>query len=207
MGVRGRDKSKREEDGRRGSLPAGARGRILFERIGDFDMTRYVALLRAVNVGGTGSLPMAELRLICGDAGFARVETYIASGNVVFESPAAPSTVKAELAARLLAHAGKPVGLALRTAAEMLAVLEANPFARAEPRHTYAIFLDRRPPDDALLHVVGRGDEELRLGDREIFVHYRNGMGRSRLRIPAAGTGTARNMNTVAKLAEIASRS
>jgi uncharacterized protein (DUF1697 family) len=44
------------------------------------------------------------------------------------------------------------------------------------------------------------------LGDREIFVHYGNGMGRSKLRIPAARLGTARNMNTVAKLAEIASK-
>jgi uncharacterized protein (DUF1697 family) len=54
--------------------------------------------------------------------------------------------------------------------------------------------------------VVGQNDEEIRLGDREIFVHYRNGMGRSKLKIPAARKGTARNMNTVAKLAEIASK-
>ena len=72
-------------------------------------MAKYIALLRAVNVGGTGKLPMAELKAMCADAGFARVETYIASGNVVFESNGAPSRVKAELERRLLAHAGKPV--------------------------------------------------------------------------------------------------
>jgi uncharacterized protein (DUF1697 family) len=149
---------------------------------------------------------MADLRRICSEAGFARVETYIASGNVVFESPAAPSRVKAELEARLLTYAGKPVGVMVRTAQEIVAVLEANPFPEAEPKHTYAIFLDRRPPGDALEHAVGRNDEEMRLGDREIFVHYANGMGRSRLRISAAAMGTARNMNTVAKLAEIASK-
>ena len=56
-------------------------------------------------------------------------------------------------------------------------------------------------------HVVGLNHERrVRLGDREIFVHYRNGMGRSKLKIPAARKGTARNMNTVAKLAEIASK-
>ena len=49
-------------------------------------MTKYVALLRAVNVGGTGKLPMAELRAMCESIGFAKVRTYIASGNVVFES-------------------------------------------------------------------------------------------------------------------------
>jgi Protein of unknown function (DUF1697) len=56
----------------------------------DLLMTRYIALLRAVNVGGTGRLPMTELKAVCCDAGFARVETYIASGNVVFESKATP---------------------------------------------------------------------------------------------------------------------
>ena len=169
-------------------------------------MTRYIALLRAVNVGGTGKLPMADLRSMCSDAGFARVGTYIASGNVVFESKAAPSRVKAALEARLLAYAGKPVGVVVRTAAEMVAVLEANPFPRLERKFTYAIFLDHRPPRDALDHAVGQRDEEMRLGEKEIFVHYGSGMGRSKLTIPAARIGTARNMNTVAKLAEIASK-
>ncbi len=169
-------------------------------------MSRYVALLRAVNVGGTGKLPMTDLEVMCIDAGFTRVETYIASGNVVFDCKAAPTRVKAALEARLLAYAGKPVGVMVRTAAEIAAVLEANPFPDADPKFTYAIFLDRRPPRDALEHAVGQRDEAMRLGDREIFVHYPSGMGQSKLRLPAAGLGTARNMNTVAKLAEIASR-
>src|SRR4029079_9550290 len=167
-------------------------------------MTRYVVLLRAVNVGGTGKLPMSELRAICCEAGYARVETYIASGNVVFESKAAPSRVKAELERRLHAFVGKPVGVLVRTAPEMQAVLEANPFPKAEPKYAYAIFLDAPPPADALERAVGRTDEELRPGKREIYVHYPSGMGRSKLRIAAAKNGTARNMNTVAKLAEMA---
>ena len=169
-------------------------------------MPRYVALLRAVNVGGTGKLPMADVRAICRDAGFTRVETYIASGNVIFESKSAASKVKAELEARLLAYAKKPIGVMLRTAAEMAALLQANPFPKGEPKFTYVIFLDQRPPRDALEHTAGQSDEELRLGTREIYVHYPSGMGRSKLRIPAAKTGTARNMNTVAKLAEIAAK-
>jgi uncharacterized protein (DUF1697 family) len=143
---------------------------------------------------------------MCVEAGFTRVETYIASGNVVFESPAAPSRVKADLEARLQAYAGKPVGVVIRTAAEMAAVLQANPFAKVEPKYTYAIFLDQRPPPEALEKALGRDGEVMRLGDKEIFVHYPSGMGRSRLRIPAAKLGTARNMNTIAKLAEIAAR-
>jgi uncharacterized protein (DUF1697 family) len=169
-------------------------------------MTRYVALVRAVNVGGTGKLPMGELKSMCSDAGFTRVETYIASGNVVFETRLAPAKVKAELETRLCTYAGKSVGVIVRTASEMAAVLKANPFPKAEARLTYVIFLDGPPPRDALDRAVGRKDEEMGLGRREIFVHYPSGMGRSKLKIPAAKTGTARNMNTVAKLAELAAK-
>lgn len=167
-------------------------------------MTRYIALLRAVNVGGTGKLPMEALKSICGEAGFTRIETYIASGNVVFDSKAAPIRVKANLEARLLAYAGKPIVTLLRTGPEMLAVLKANPFVATDPKYTYTIFLDHRPPGDALDHAVGQNEEEMQLGEREIYVHYGSGMGRSKLRIPAAKMGTARNMNTVAKLADMA---
>jgi uncharacterized protein (DUF1697 family) len=169
-------------------------------------MTRYAALLRAVNVGGTGKLPMAQLRAICCDAGFACVETYIASGNVVFESKAAIATVKSVLEQRLLAYAGKPVAVVLRTGPEMHAILKANPFPSTQANYTYVIFLNERPPRDALEHAVGVKDEQMRLGKREIYVHYPSGAGRSKLKIPAAKSGTARNMNTVAALAEMASK-
>ena len=169
-------------------------------------MPTYVALLRAVNVGGTGKLAMSRLKSICADAGFTRVATYIASGNVVFDSKMKPASVKAALEARLRAELGKPVGIVVRTAAEIAAVLAANPFAKREGNRTYAIFLDAAPPRDALDHVKGQSDEEIAMGKREIFVHYPSGMGRSKLRIPAASAGTARNMNTVAKLAEISAR-
>ena len=169
-------------------------------------MPRYVALLRAVNVGGTGALPMAKLKAMCADAGFRRVETYIASGNAIFDSKATAARVKAELEARLLAYAKKPVGVAVRTAAEMAALLAAHPFAKLEPKYTHVVFLDARPPRDALDHAVGVSGERMALGRREIFIHYPDGAGRSRLRIPAAKSGTARNLNTVAKLAALAAK-
>ena len=169
-------------------------------------MAKYVALLRAVNVGGTGKLPMPELAAICVAAGLTKVKTYIASGNVVFESAAKPAGVKAELEARLLAYAKKPVGVIVRTAAEMERVLTANPFPKAAANRTVAIFLDAPPPSDALTHAVGLKDEKMQLGQREIYVHYGDGIGTSKLRIPAAKAGTARNMNTIAKLAEMAAK-
>ena len=167
-------------------------------------MTVYVALLRAVNVGGTGKLPMEDLRRLCGEADLSGATTYIASGNVVFESEAAEGEVKRALEAKLRDHAGNPVGVLLRTAAEMAEVLADNPFPDGAPNRTVAIFLEEPPGPDALAAVAGRQDEELRLGRREIYVQYGAAMGSSKLKIPAARTGTARNMNTVAKLASMA---
>jgi uncharacterized protein (DUF1697 family) len=167
-------------------------------------MTSYVALLRAVNVGGTGKLPMTELAAMCQAAGFEAVKTYIASGNVVFRSGLDEAAVKAALEARLEAYAGRPVGAAVRTAAELAAVLAANPFPDAPGNRAVAVFVDEAPPANALEQMSGQGSEEVRLGKREIYVHYRDGQADTKLKIPAAKTGTARNMNTVAKLAEMA---
>jgi uncharacterized protein (DUF1697 family) len=167
-------------------------------------MTAYVALFRAVNVGGTGKLPMSDLKVLCEAAGFTKVRTYIASGNVVFESGVTEAEVAAALDPELAAYAGKPVGVLVRTAEEMKAVLDANPFPDAPPNRTVAIFLDKPPSKDALDGMVAPDGEQARLGTREIYVHYPQGQGRSKLKLPAAKGGTARNINTVAKLAELA---
>lgn len=167
-------------------------------------MANYVALLRAVNVGGTGKLPMADLSAMCRDAGFSQVQTYIASGNVVFKSPASAQTVKAELEARLRVYAGKPVAVVVRTGSELAAVLAANPFPNAAPNRTAVIFLDGPPPENALVQAVRVNHEKMQLGMREIYVYYPDGMGASKLRIPAAKDGTVRNMNTVSKLVAMA---
>jgi uncharacterized protein (DUF1697 family) len=171
-----------------------------------FVMPKYIALLRAVNVGGTGKLSMADLKQMCCDAGFENVQTYIASGNVVFDSKDSRAKVKSTLEKRLHEYAGKPVGVVLRTGAEMKAVLEANPFPKAAPNYNSVFFLDEKPSKDALEKASGVANEEMRLGRKEIYVHYPMGMGRSKLRIPVAKAATARNMNTVAKLAEMASK-
>jgi len=169
-------------------------------------MTTYIALLRAINVGGTGKLPMTELQALCAKLGFRRIETYIASGNVLFDCDWPAARVQAQLELRLQEHVGKAVDTFVRTAAEMRAVLEKNPFSDQDPRLTYAFFLHERPPPDALTEVRGRADEEIGLGKREIYVFYPKGMGQSKLKLPAAAAGTARNLNTVAKLVAMSSR-
>jgi uncharacterized protein (DUF1697 family) len=167
-------------------------------------MGSFVALLRAVNVGGTGKLSMGDLKAVCEELGFGAVRTYIASGNVVFTSRKSEAAVKAALEKRLEAYAGKPVGVLVRTAAEIAQVLADNPFPKAAPNRTMAVFLDRSPPADTLAGIRGRKDEEIRLGRREIYIHYGEGMAKSKLVISAAKAGTARNMNTVAVLARMA---
>ena len=147
---------------------------------------------------------MEDLTAMCKAAGFQSVRTYIASGNVVFKSKLSETKVKEELGRRLLAYAGKPVAVAVRTAAEMAEVLSSNPFPDSPGNRTVAIFLDKAPPKDVLETVSGCVEEQVAVGRREIYIVYGVNMARSKLKIPAAKSGTARNMNTVAKLAELA---
>ena len=164
-------------------------------------MTAFVALLRAVNVGGTGKLPMSDLKEMCAALEFGNIRTYIASGNVVFTSRKSEAAVKKAIEAGLEAYAGKPVGVLVRIAAEMAQVLLDNPFPKAAPNRTMAVFLDRSPPADTLGTVKGKQDEQIKLGRREIYIHYGDSMAKSKLFVPAAKAGTARNMNTIAALA------
>lgn len=167
-------------------------------------MTGWIALLRAVNVGGTGKLPMADLRAIAEAAGFARVRTYIASGNLLFDADGAEDNVRHALEAPLERLARKPVRVILRQDAALAGVLAANPFPDAAPNRLTVSFLDGAPPLDTLARVTGRAGERIALGTREIYIDYGAAMRDSKLRVPAAEAGTARNLNTVAKLAAMA---
>jgi uncharacterized protein (DUF1697 family) len=146
------------------------------------------------------------LKALCAGLGFTRIETYIASGNVVFDCALTAPSVEARLEKQLLAHAGKPLGVFVRSATEMRSILDDNPFPDRDPRLTYTFFLAEKPDAATLADVRGRDAELLHLGKREMYVHYPDGMGQSKLRIPAAALGTARNMNTVAKLVELGKR-
>lgn len=167
-------------------------------------MASFVALLRAINVGGTGKLSMADLRTLCETEGFRQVRTYIQSGNVVFTSSLAEAKIQSKLEKALAAKLGKPVGVLLRSGAELAKVLKQNPFKTPPPNRVMVLFLDEAPAKTALNGVVSTGGEELKLQGREIFIHYPEGQGTSKLKLPLFKAGTARNLNTVAKLAEMA---
>ncbi len=96
-------------------------------------MTVFVALLRAVNVGGTGMLPMKDLAGLCTKLGLENVRTYIQTGNVVFASRLSGPAFGESLEKALEAHMGKKVDVILRDAAELRQVLKANPFPDAAP--------------------------------------------------------------------------
>jgi len=169
-------------------------------------MTAYVALLRGVNLVGQSTLKMADLKAIADDLRLENARTYIASGNLLFTSDEPEEELHRMLEKELHARMSKEVRVMLRTAEEMEAVVRANPFTDQPGNNVQAFFMNEPPPADLLATVRNRADDErIATGPREVFVAYgEKGIGKSRLRIPAAEAGTARNMNTVAKLAGLA---
>jgi uncharacterized protein (DUF1697 family) len=161
-------------------------------------------LLRAVNVGGTGALPIATLRNLGEDCGFADVRTYIASGNLLFASDGSEAEVKAALEERLAGWAGKPIAVFVRTAAELAAIVAANPFPDANGSRHMVFFYDAPPPADLPSRCRDAGGERIALGARELHVDYGDRIRTSRLKVPDPLARTARNINTVRKLAELA---
>ena len=161
-------------------------------------MSGWAALLRAVNVGGTGKLPMAELKAVCEELGLERVQTYIASGNVVFASELGEAQIRLAIETTLEARYGKPFGVIVRSAAELAGLVAHNPWPDRPGNRVVAIFVDGPLSLDGM---AGQRAETVELGERAIYVDYHDGMADTRLRIPAAKLGTARNMNTVTKLA------
>lgn len=166
-------------------------------------MAVFAGLIRAVNVGGTGKLPMAELRTLCSDLGFGNVRTYIQSGNLVLHSDLDSAGVKGLLEGALEDRMGKPVRVLVRTPEELARVVDGNPFPHAPPNRVLVLFLDEPPPPGIVEAVDPPGGEELVRGEREVYVHFPHGQGSSRLKMPMADVGTARNLNTVRKLLQM----
>jgi uncharacterized protein (DUF1697 family) len=166
-------------------------------------VTAYIALLRAVNVGGR-QLKMADLKAAAEKLGLEETRTFIASGNLLFKSGRSEAAVKRALEDALTKHMGKRVEVMVRTAKEMEDAVAANPFSKEPGNRVVAIFFDEPQAEQAIRSAKNVADERLALGSREIYVHYPSGQGRSKLRLGTKARGTARNMNTVAKLAELA---
>jgi uncharacterized protein (DUF1697 family) len=183
-------------------------------------MTTYVVLLRAVNVGGTGKLPMATLRTVLQDLGYRNIETYIQSGNAIFDAPGSAPTVAEAIAAALAKHLTAPAGVLIRTHEQMGEIIAANPFAaqaNADGAKVHVAFLSATPPktateglDRIIAQYPKRRDRYYLRGDT-LYLHLPDGAAETKFTGKAldrilGGTGTARNWNTVLKLHAMSER-
>jgi uncharacterized protein (DUF1697 family) len=175
-------------------------------------MSRHIALLRAINVAGHNLVAMSDLRGLCEKLGLADAKTSLQSGNLVFQSArrtgaALEEYLESETAKRLKIAADYIV----RSADEWAKIVALNPFpkeAKSDPSHLVVMFLKTAPQskDVAELHAAINGPEIIRADGKQLYIVYPTGIGRSKL----TGTliekklgirGTARNWNTVLKLA------
>jgi uncharacterized protein (DUF1697 family) len=172
-----------------------------------------VALLRAVNVGGR-TLSMSDLKAVVARLGFHDVRTLLQSGNVTFRAGRlSPAQVERRLERELQTQLGLTTDVFVRTAAEWAELIAANPFPRAaatDPAHLVLMILKGAPSITAVqqLRAAIKGPEEIEAGSRSLYIIYPDGIGRSKLTNKvlerALGTaGTARNWNTVMKLAAV----
>jgi uncharacterized protein (DUF1697 family) len=181
-------------------------------------MTRSVALLRAINLGGYQRVSMTELRDFFKRLGFDDARTLLQTGNVVFESDGRSS---AELERLLEAESARrlklPTDYFVRSAAELSRVIARNPFhaeAKSDPSHLVVAFLKDAPKKDSVeaLRAAIKGRERVEVEGKQAYIVYPDGIGRSKLtnvliERKLGARGTARNWNTVLKLAALAGES
>lgn len=176
-------------------------------------MTRWIALLRGVNVGGGNKIAMPALRVSCEGCGFERVSTYIQSGNVVFEAKGEEASVTAALRKVLTEEHGLNVPVVVRSAKEMDRLADSHPGLKAgvDPRYLHIVFLDKKvaKADARRLDAARFEPDTFDVDGREIYVTYPQGSGRSKLTIDVfekafGAIATARNVNTVHKLIDLA---
>ena len=172
----------------------------------------YVVLLRGINVGGKAKIAMAALRDTCASVGCEDVATYIQSGNVVLKSKLTADKLRAALEEAIAEEFGFNPAVMIRTAKEISAVVDRNPYAGADDKTMHVGFL-HAAPDAATKKCLGAIDcapEELTAVGRDIYLHLPNGMGRAALpvqmeRCLRPTPVTVRNWRTVTKLVELAS--
>jgi uncharacterized protein (DUF1697 family) len=173
-------------------------------------VTRYVSLLRGINLGPTTQVSMSDLKRVYLDLGFGDVETYIRSGNVVFSSDEPAGDVRHRVEAGIAERLGMTLDVVVRTHDEVADVVERNPFPQADPKHLHVVFLAEPVPEqlNARLAEQDFGSDEYAGDGREIYLHLPNGFGRSRLasRMSALRSpvvATVRNWRTVAKVRDM----
>ncbi|MFJ9852021.1 DUF1697 domain-containing protein [Streptomyces sp. NPDC101150] len=178
-------------------------------------MSRQIALLRGINVGGHNRFPKATQLELAQALGFQDVSVLLQTGNIVFADPGTPPAETARMVHnRIAADLGLTVPVVVRTRDELAAAIAANPFPQAtpEPKSLHVTFLSAVPADTSRLHALDAAafaPDRFRLTGRELYLWCPNGIGRSKLadavsRAPLGVTATTRNWNTVTKLLALA---
>ncbi len=180
---------------------------------GDDPLPSYVALLRGINVNGQRMIPMANLREMAAALGYDRVETYIQTGNLLFESPMGPDEVRHQLEHAIMATFGFEVAVAVRSPEDIARAHADCPYQPGEGEVVYVAF-SVTPPETARLAAAAGGPD---CGDlftvtpTEVYILYRHGVHASALsnayfeRVLGVPM-TSRNLRTLAKLADLAPR-
>ena len=146
---------------------------------------------------------MAELKAMGEACGFEQCRTFIASGNLLFSSGLGEADVQQCISGRIEDYFGKAIPVHVRSAAEMAEATARNPFKDAPPNRVVAMFIGEEPTRAMIDAATGKNGERLALGPRLIYIAYGDGMADSKLKLPAMREGTARNMNSVAKMADL----
>lgn len=170
-----------------------------------------VFLLRAVNVGGA-KLPMAGVRELATDLGATDVSTYIASGNLICTPPKGLDAFERGLERAIEKRFGFFREVISRTATELQAALDAHPFEVVEPKYSYVSFMAKAPTKAAIekAGTYETGDDEWKVIGRDLHIRYADGAGHEQMKSASilkalAEPATARNLNSVRKLIELAS--
>ena len=176
-------------------------------------MPTYVALLRGINVGGHQKIRMSDLRTLMEGLGHEAVATYLQSGNAVFRSPRKGDAGLASALEKAIAgELGLTVTVLVRSAAELAGVVDGTPYGDrgADAKQLHVAFLSAAPTAAAVkkLDAAQFAPDELEVAGREVYLHYPNGYGRTKLtnavlerRLGVAAT--TRNWRTVTALAEL----
>lgn len=183
-------------------------------------MPTFIALLRAVNVGGTGKLTMEDFRSILTKLGYTNVETYIQSGNAVFHAKGSAATVHKALSKALSKHMGAPVDVILRTHTDFARIIDANPFAQeaaASGARVHVGFLVGKVKPNAseelerLVASYPTRCDSFHLTADALYLHLPDGAADTKFTPRAVEralsvASTARNWNTVLKLHTMSNR-
>jgi uncharacterized protein (DUF1697 family) len=181
-------------------------------------MSVQVALLRAVNVGGHGKLPMSELKALATKIGLKNVSSLLQSGNVVFDAGnRAPATIEKLFEAACAKEFGLETSVFVRAPSDLEQLIAANPFPREAkncPALLHVLFMREAPAAGCFkaLQAAIKGEERVRGDARHAYIFYPDGAGSSKLTSSVIARhlqtpGTARNWNTVLKLAALARES